>query len=242
MFCSFIGSIFSQHCAIEQEDIFVLWFFNRFGCQTDNHETSRQPLYSTKMNNFKAIGFILFLLGCNSPGASINSNSFYHKAGELFFKADVKGEYDELVRFFNNVEALEEFESGWTLYPPLSALGQQHSDRETKNFEFNTYLNIGDQLEGGRLSVERIKSAKEVGPILEIVLEFKTIEDAEAFYKRVFSDFNTFQIIHEKPYSENTSWAVIRDIGSESVLRVGLFTDNSSKFYATTLRLIMDES
>ena len=194
------------------------------------------------MSTLKIIVFVLFLLGCNFSKTSIESRSFDSKVSDLFFNANIKTKYDNLVEYFKTISNLKEFEGGWTLYPPLSALGEEDKIIEKKFFEFHTYLDISSELKSGFLEVRRFSPTKESLAVLEINLEFKLLESAKHFYKKVIEKFNTFRIEGEKSPLETFHFTVIHDSQSESVLNISVFETQPGDLYAVTLRLIVIES
>ncbi len=168
--------------------------------------------------------------------------SFDSKASDLFFNASIKTKYDNLVDYFKTTSSLKEFELGWTLYPPLSALGQDTGNIDKKGFEFHTYLDISSKLKSGILIVRKFSPTNESLAVLEITLKFGLLEDAQKFYKTAIDKFNTLPKENEKSPLENIHSTLIHDSESESVLKIELFEDQPSELYAVTLRLVVIES
>src|SRR5688500_18383700 len=121
----------------------------------------------------KIIVFVWLLLGCNFSKTPKEPKEFNSKVSELFFNADINATYDKQVRYFKTVGALQEFESGWTIYPPLSALHQENDNIDQTSFEFDTYLNISSELKSGFLNIRKVSPTKKSLAVQEITLDFK---------------------------------------------------------------------
>lgn len=168
--------------------------------------------------------------------------SFDSKAGDLFFNANIKTNYDNLVDHFKTTSSLKEFEFGWTIYPPLSALGEGKDNIEKKGFEFHNYLDISSKLKSGILVIRKFSPTEESLAVLEITLQFELLEDAQNFYKAAIDKFNTLPIEKEQSPLENIHSTLIHDSESESFLKIEFFEDQPNELYAVTLRLIPIES
>jgi hypothetical protein len=193
------------------------------------------------MNIFKIIAFALLLVGCRSSTSSLNS-SFDAKASELFFNADIWSKYDKLVKYFEDVNNLNEVETGWTIYPPLSALRQEENNVIQKTFEFKRYLGLASGFKNGIMTVRKISQAQDALAVLEINLEFNSKRAEEKFYKEVITDLNALQLQEEESTMENVRSTVFRDRNTSSTIKISELTVEEGQLYYVTIRLIPDKA
>jgi len=190
------------------------------------------------MNVLKIIVSALLLFGCKSSTSSLEPKSFNSKTSKLFFDANIRGKYDNLISHFESVNGLEETETGWTVYPPLSALGQAENSITQEAFEFHRYLDVSSGLKDGRLVIRKIGEIQDALAVLEINLEFKTNNDADVFYQEIVNDFNVLQLDKEESTLENVQSTVYHDNDTSSVLVISVFSDKEDGLYSVTLRLV----
>ncbi len=194
------------------------------------------------MKYSKFIVLSLLVFACDISKESTELNPFTSKVKELFFNADFKSEYDDLVRYFGNINSLKSVETGWTIYPPLSALREEKNNIVQKTFEFHDYLNLSSQLKIGTLNIRRLSSTKDARAILEVTLQFKTLMDAENSYKNFNAEFNRLHLPSEEFEFDYPRSNIFHDDRSDTILKIELFNDKTSKLFAVTLRLIEGES
>lgn len=158
---------------------------------------------------------------------------------ELFFNADLKASYEQLVAYFRENNILKEINSGWTIYPPLSALAEKENHFEQTTFEFNNYPHLSRQLKAGILHIRKLNPSKDARAITEINLAFNISADAENFYNRLIADFSQFAVTRETVELEGTiRLAFIRDTPGAQVIKIELLKDKEYNIYSVTIRYI----
>jgi hypothetical protein len=139
----------------------------------------------------KRIFAILLLLACNQkPGTSSKTSTqltFDTTTRQIFFNAKVDKSSKDLVEFYKSSEylTLNPPQKTYTLYPPLSALGQD-SLSEQYSFRFKTHPYLSFKFREGDLLISKTKSdGKErySPPTLKFI--FDTQEQSELAYKEL---------------------------------------------------------
>jgi hypothetical protein len=206
------------------------------------HFAKLWTLYAIDMKYFKFIVISLLVLACNISKEPTELDPFNSKVKELFFGADVKSKYDDLVSYFVKNGSLKSVESGWTIYPPLSALREEKNSIDQKSFEFHDFLNLSSQLKIGTLNIRRLSPTKDALAILDVNLQFNTLVDAENFYNRLNTEFNQLPLISEESTFHHLRSNIIHDDQGDSVLKIDLFKDDTDKLFTITLRLVVGEA
>ncbi|MEO5562022.1 MAG: hypothetical protein ABIR18_01280 [Chitinophagaceae bacterium] len=134
--------------------------------------------------------FSLLLYSCETqPKSSFNS-----KVSEIFFNADLTGNYQTNLAYYRSLNFLTESEpSGWTVYPPLSALRQEENKPDFQSFQFDKHPTLPSEFGGGTININPIYPWKDSTADFVMYFSFKSKSNAKKAYDALINQFASFQ-------------------------------------------------
>ena len=160
------------------------------------------------MRPLKLIALIVLLSGCNSAPKP----NFALKVAELFFGVDLSGYYESNLQYYRSLDFLTETEpEGWTIYPPLSALGQNDIDTSYRSFLFNDHPYDSPGFGKGRLNIEKLGSEKNALSNLIIYYVFKSKRNAEEAYQTLIERFSKLNVTKKSEQTQEVKWTEFFD-------------------------------
>ena len=184
-----------------------------------------------ELNTFvtmKRIFAILLLLSCNQkPGASsktLTQLTFDTRTRQIFFNAKVDQSSKDLLEFYKSSEylSLDPPQKSYTVYPPLSALGQD-SLSEQYAFRFKTHPYLSFRFREGDLLISKTKSnGKELysPPTLKFI--FDTQEQSELAYKELVDIYSKLSTRKRFSNYKDRNTAEFTDDKSSAIKNIGL--------------------
>ena len=191
------------------------------------------------MRHLKLIALILLLWGCNTEPKP----SFASTVKELFFGVDLSGYYESNLKYYRSLDFLTESEpEGWTIYPPLSALGQNDTDTSYRSFVINDHPYNLTGFAKGRLNIEKLGSEKNALSNLLIYYVFKSKRNAEDAYQSLLEKFSKLNVIKKGAWIEDVEWTEFSDSTSRLPgLRISIDDgDEITNGYTVTISTMWD--
>ena len=157
---------------------------------------------------------------------------------QLFFNANITKNDSSLLVYYKRLDNLKEIKyDGFTIYPPLSALGLEELPK-TYTFQFKSHPKILFDFREGELILDRTNKGPKYFPVLKI--NFDTKEQAEKAFQTLLNDFKgvaTKKRIREKEWG---NIAEFTDDNSRSVKEIMIMYskgDTLNKGYALLIML-----
>ena len=170
--------------------------------------------------------------------------TFETVTSQIFFGATLNNANKQLFDFYKTSKHLSyESPQGWTIYPPLSALGQEGYS-ETHTFHFKTHPYLDFRFREGELIIENRKSVdgEEFSkPFIKFL--FDTEEQSDFAYKMLVQEFtklSTRRRIDNTPFTKNAEFT---DDNSIQIKKVTIWQGKGYSFpspYAITFWLEND--
>jgi hypothetical protein len=141
----------------------------------------------------------------------------------IFFNGNIAKSDKSLINFYKNSKylSLDPPPEGYTIYPPLSALGQA-GPHEQFVFRFKTHPYISFKFKEGELIISLIKtkySEKYSAPVLKFI--FTTKQQSELAYQELVETFNELSTRKRFSSYKNTKNAEFTDDSSKSLKEIG---------------------
>ena len=173
-----------------------------------------------QMKCIKVIVLVFLLYGCKMP----TKPTFSSACKDLFFRAEVNGSYDSNLKYYRTLNFLNEIEPvGYTIYPPLSALGAGGRDTSFYSFQFGSHPYAPSELNKGTLNISKGGYDKEVLSNLVIYYLFKSRQNANTAYHSIVEKFSGLASKRKNSQLDNMKYIEFYDTTSSLPgLRVSL--------------------
>jgi hypothetical protein len=147
--------------------------------------------------------------------------TFEIATSQIFFDATLSNANKQLFDFYKTSKDLSyEPPQGWTIYPPLSALGQKgHSETHTFHFTTHPYLEFRFR-EGELIFVNRKSDDREEYGKPFIKFLFDTEEQSDTAYKMLVEEFTKLSSRKRMDSNPSTKSAEFTNDNSSLVIQV----------------------
>lgn len=167
--------------------------------------------------------------------------TFSSEYKDLFFRAEINGSYDSNLKHYRTLNFLKEIEPvGYTIYPPLSALGANGRDTSFHSFQFDSHPYAPSYLNKGTLNISKGGYDKEVLSNLVIYYLFKSRQNANTAYQSIVEKFSNLASKRKSSQLDDLKYTEFYDTTSNSPgLRISLDNgDEDLNGYTLTISVI----
>ncbi len=182
---------------------------------------------------YKLIVLFLFIGSCKLP----MKQTYNSEVKNLFFGADINGPHAKNLNYLRGLNYLKEVEpEGYTIYPPLSALGQDVRDTSFRSFSFEDHV-FESELGSGRLNIMTGSFDKHVLSKFVLYFKFTSKLRAEKTYEMLSDKFTGLSDKAESSQFPGLKYIECYDSSSNFPgLRISLdYTNEKLKEYILTI-------
>lgn len=202
--------------------------------------TQRYPSVLNSPNIFVlAIVIFICVVGCKNKNQEIAQKKFRSNVSKLFLGADITATYEDQLKYFRSHKDAKPLgnEGGWTMYPPLSALGPDSTfvsetgmlssgdpqfRANSRVFAIPAYAEFLNALPPV-ISIAKADSSPVPGAFLSLTFNSLGEEPAEKVFNQIIKDFNGFPVVADQgSFDSSIIKSITFDGGKSGLVHVSI--------------------